>query len=153
MRALTIGRVAQEAGVNLQTVRYYQRCGLIREPDKPEEGYRVYDAEVVQRLRFVKRAQLLGFTLKEIRELLEFGDGHCRDVQSLAKVKRDGIHQQIQDLRRMQKVLDRYLKECDANPDPGHCLMIDALSAGAAADVGSGGASKRRSSEPRNRMT
>lgn len=134
MRALTIGRVALEAGVNLQTVRYYQRRGLITEPAKPFEGYRVYGAEVVERLRFVKRAQHLGFTLKEIQELLELGDGHCRDVQSLAQAKRDGIRRQIQDLRRMQKVLDRYLKECGNGPEPGHCSMIDALSTGACCD-------------------
>lgn len=134
MPTLSIGRVAQKAGVNLQTVRYYQRRGLIKVPAKPNQGYRVYGDEIVERLRFVKRAQHLGFTLKEIQELLELGDGHCQDVQSLAQAKRDGIRRQIQDLRRMQKVLDRYLKECGDNPEPGHCSMIDALSTGACCD-------------------
>lgn len=130
MRQLTIGKVAQKAGVNLQTIRYYQRQHLIEQPPKPIEGYRVYDDNVVNRVRFIKRAQLLGFSLKEVKDLLAMGDGHCDDVQALAQVKRDRVQAQIDDLECMKAALDRYLASCRQNKDPGHCSMIDALYAG-----------------------
>ncbi len=130
MRQLTIGKVAQKAGVNLQTIRYYQRQNLIEQPPKPIEGYRVYDDNVVNRVRFIKRAQLLGFSLKEVKDLLAMGDGHCDDVQALAQVKRDRVQAQIDDLECMKSALDQYLTSCRQNKDPGHCSMIDALYAG-----------------------
>lgn len=127
MALLTIGRLAEQAGVNLQTIRYYQRRGLIEQPPRPLEGYRSYEPATVDRVRFIKQAQRLGFTLKEIGELLDMGDGHCEDVQAMAEVKRNKIRQQIRELRRMQQVLDRYLEACRRNRDPGHCAMIEAL--------------------------
>ncbi len=127
MSTLTIGKVAQQAGVNLQTIRYYQRQKLIEQPPKPMDGYRVYDESVVNRVRFIKRAQLLGFSLKEVRELLDLGDGHCEDVQALAQAKRDRIQGQIEDLQCMRSAVDRYLASCRQNKDPGHCSLIDAL--------------------------
>ena len=71
---LTIGRLAQSAGVNVETIRYYQRVGLLKEPEKPAYGYRHYPPDTVARIRFIKRAQQLGFTLEEISELLSLGD-------------------------------------------------------------------------------
>ncbi len=75
-KPLTIGFLAGAAEVNVETVRYYQRFGIIDEPLKPFDGYRVYPPETVGRIRFIKRAKQLGFSLKEISELLELGDGH-----------------------------------------------------------------------------
>lgn len=127
MNGLTIGHMAEQAGVNLQTIRYYQRRGLIDVPAKPAQGYRRYAPSTVDRVRFIKQAQRLGFTLKEIRELLDLGDGHCEDVQAMAQAKREKIHRQIGELRNMQRALDRYLAQCRENRAPGHCSMIEAL--------------------------
>ena len=77
MGELTIGSLADEAGVNVETIRYYQRRGLMPEPDKPAQGYRRYDATTVKRVRFIKRAQALGFTLEEIGGLLKLDEAHA----------------------------------------------------------------------------
>ena len=103
---LTIGRLARAAGVNVETVRYYQRLGLVGEPAKPESGFRHYPADTLDRIVFIKRAQQLGFRLEEIRELLELGDGHCADVRNRAEEKRGQIEAQIRDLRAMRATLD-----------------------------------------------
>lgn len=76
-RALTIGRLAAAAGVNVETIRYYQRRGLLDEPNKPFQGYRHYPDDTVKRVRFIKRAQALGFTLEEIAGLLRLDGGDC----------------------------------------------------------------------------
>ncbi|MGH8401042.1 MAG: MerR family transcriptional regulator, partial [Gammaproteobacteria bacterium] len=76
---LTVSRVARAAKVNVETIRYYQRRGLLRRPAKPAQGYRTYSPETVERIRFIKRAQELGFTLAEIENLLALGAGHCRE--------------------------------------------------------------------------
>lgn len=136
MAQITIGKVAQQAGVNLQTIRYYQRQKLIEQPPKPIDGYRIYDEQVVNRVRFIKRAQLLGFSLKEVKDLLALGDGHCEDVQALAEEKRNRIQAQIDDLECMKSALDGYLTSCRKNKDPGHCSMIDALYAGLPCESG-----------------
>lgn len=136
MSQLTIGKVAQRAGVNLQTIRYYQRKKLIEQPPKPVDGYRIYDEAVVDRVRFIKRAQLLGFSLKEVNELLALADGHCEDVQALAQEKRDRIQSQIDDLESMKSALDNYLTSCKQNDDPGQCSMIEALYAGLPCESG-----------------
>jgi len=125
---LTIGKLAHSAGVNVETIRYYQRVGLLEEPAKPAWGYRHYPAETVARIRFIKRAQQLGFTLKEISELLSLGDGHCTDVQTLAEQKRDKIDQQISDLQAMRQVLTHLVEACQSNRSSDHCSVIDALS-------------------------
>lgn len=80
--------------MNIETVRYYQRVALIQEPPKPAEGYRHYPVDTVDRIKFIKRAQQLGFSLKEITELLELGNGHCVDVRACAENKRARIEQQ-----------------------------------------------------------
>ena len=125
---LTIGKLAQRAGVNVETIRYYQRVGLLKEPDKPAYGYRHYPADDIARIRFIKRAQQLGFTLKEISELLSLGDGHCTDVQALAEQKRDKIDQQISDLKAMRQVLTDLIEACQSDRSSEHCSVIDALS-------------------------
>lgn len=124
---LTIGRVARLAGVNIETVRYYQRVGLVSEPPKPLRSFRRYPATVVDRIRFIKRAQQLGFRLQEIGELLEFGDGHCKDVRARAEKKRTQIETQIRDLQALHATLDQLIQSCHAGTDAAHCPIVQTL--------------------------
>lgn len=123
----TIGRLARAAGVNVETVRYYQRVGLLTEPPKPREGYRVYTREAVDRIKFIKQAKKLGFNLKEISELLDLGDGHCGDVRRKAEQKRDRIAAQIADLQRLRATLDTLINACASGKDPTHCPIVESL--------------------------
>ena len=124
---LTIGRLAKVADVNIETIRHYQRKGLIVEPEKPLGGFRHYPDTSVDRIRFVKRAQQLGFSLEEIKQLLILGDQHCSDVQTLAKEKRDKIQQKIAGLLTIQAALDDLISTCYID-DTTHCGFIDGLS-------------------------
>lgn len=123
----TIGRLARAAGVNLQTVRFYQRRGLLPVFPRPMSGYRLYSHTDVQRIRFIKRAQALGFTLREIRQLLELSERRCREVRPLAEIKRDDVVRRMRDLNRMLRALDRALEACrQGDPDAG-CPLIETL--------------------------
>jgi MerR family mercuric resistance operon transcriptional regulator len=126
-QTLTIGRLARESGVSVETVRYYQRLGLIIEPDKPREGYRLYPADTVARLLFIKRAQQLGFTLGEIGELLEMDQGCCEDVRARAEEKRDQVNAQIRDLSALRDTLDTLIDSCNAGSSSVSCPIIDSL--------------------------
>jgi len=126
--SMTIGTVAWRAGVNLQTVRYYQRRRLIEQPPKPPSGYRRYDSGTVDRIRFIKRAQELGFSLAEIGELLELGDGRCDDVRRVAEDQRALVARRIADLTAMQDTLDALIERCRHAHLPGHCPLIETLS-------------------------
>lgn len=124
---LTIGKLADQAGVNVETIRYYQRIKLIREPVKPISGFRHYDVALVNTIKFIKRAQQLGFVLAEIKELLNLGDGNCHDVSALAIEKRHKIIKQINDLNAMKKELDGLIEACRKTADTPHCAMIESL--------------------------
>jgi len=126
--ALTIGRLAKAAGVNIETVRHYQRKNLILEPIKPEGGFRHYSNDSIDRIRFIKRAQQLGFSLKEIEQLLLLGSEHCHDVQALAIEKRDMIINQIKGLQTILSALDDLVCSCQTNKDASQCAFIEALS-------------------------
>jgi len=123
-QSLTIGKLARAAGVNIESVRYYQRVGLITVPDKPASGYRLYPDEAIDRILFIKRAQLLGFSLKEISELLELGSTHCVDIRQKAELKRDDINLKIKELSTLRDTLD----ERKHDHDPGHCAIVETLS-------------------------
>jgi MerR family mercuric resistance operon transcriptional regulator len=123
----TIGRLAAAAGVNVETVRYYQRIGLIYEPKKPKQGFRKYPNETLEHIRFVKRAQQLGFSLHEIAELLELGEGHCRDVRIRAEKKRDKIEKQIKDLQALQDTLNQLIRACHAGKGKQKCPIVETL--------------------------
>jgi MerR family mercuric resistance operon transcriptional regulator len=125
---LTIGKLAAAASVNLQTVRYYQRRGLIDQPPKPSSGYRRYPCATVDRIRFIKRAQGLGFSLDEIGELLKLGDGHCDDVRRVAENQRALVAARIADLAAMQDTLDGLIDRCRNAHAPDHCPLIETLS-------------------------
>ena len=128
MSELTIGSLADEAGVNVETIRYYQRRGLMPEPDKPAQGYRRYDATTVKRVRFIKRAQALGFTLEEIGGLLKHDEAHaCAETRELASHKLQTIETKLADLVAMRKALTALLCQCDAGAMKGNCPIIHAL--------------------------
>jgi MerR family transcriptional regulator, mercuric resistance operon regulatory protein len=126
--SLTISRLARAAGINLETIRYYQRRGLMREPTKPHHGYRIYSPDSVDRLRFIKRAQELGFTLAEIKKLLSIGDGHCRETRDLAERKLSLIQGRIRDLKAMERVLTTLVQACSQHGDSPGCPIIETLS-------------------------
>ncbi|MDT8385732.1 MAG: MerR family DNA-binding protein [Gammaproteobacteria bacterium] len=126
--ALTIGQLASAARVNVETIRYYQRIGLVTEPGKPAQGYRRYPAPTVARIRFIKRAQELGFTLHEITELLSLDDGDCCEARTIAEHKRDLIRQRIADLDAMQRELTRLIDDCKENvASQDRCAIIATL--------------------------
>jgi len=124
---LTIGKLAEQAGVTIETIRYYQRKGLLREPDKPFSGYRQYPRDAIARIRFIKRAQQCGFTLREIAELLSLDSGHCEDVRKMAELKRQQIDAQIHDLTALLDVLDRLVEGCREDSSTEQCSLIEAL--------------------------
>lgn len=127
-KTFTIGKLAMAADVNVETIRYYQRLALIKEPAKPDQGYRQYSPEYVSRVRFIKRAKQLGFTLKEIRELLDLGDGHCQEVQQLTRLKVTMIEERLRDLHTMQRALVDLLAQCEATDGKDiHCALIEVL--------------------------
>ena len=128
MSELTIGSLADEAGVNVETIRYYQRRGLMPEPDRPAHGYRRYGATTVKRVRFIKRAQALGFTLEEIGGLLKLDEAHaCAETRELASHKLQTIETKLADLVAMRKALTALLCQCDAGAMKGNCPIIHAL--------------------------
>lgn len=127
-KPLTIGNLAKAAEVNVETVRYYQRVNLIVEPDKPLQGYRIYPDDTLKRIQFIKRAQQLGFSLKEIAELLQLGEGQCEDVRHLAESKRNQIDKQINDLQNLKKTLNQLISCCKTDNKENHCAIVEALS-------------------------
>ena len=132
-KPLTIGFLAKAANVNIETIRYYQRIGLITEPDKPLKGYRSYPTETLKRIKFIKRAQQLGFNLKEVAELLQLGDGsskdQCSDVRQQAELKREHIDQQINDLKNLRGTLTKLINSCKSDKGSQHCAIVETLSA------------------------
>lgn len=130
-RGMSIGELSRRTGSNVETVRYYERIGLI--PAPPRRGrYRNYGSDDVGRLRFVRRARGLGFTLDEVRALLGLatgGQGSCVEVRSLAAAHLADVKAKIADLRRMERVLIDAVRACDAGDDAG-CPLIDSLNAG-----------------------
>ncbi len=125
---MTIGRLASAAGVNIETVRFYQRSGLIDEPSKPHSGYRTYEESDVRRIRFIKRAQLLGFALEEIAGLLKLeGSRACADTRALAARKLATVEVKLSDLLAMQKALADMVSRCGVEDGTDGCPIIRAL--------------------------
>ncbi|MCP1175848.1 Hg(II)-responsive transcriptional regulator (plasmid) [Ralstonia solanacearum] len=125
---LTIGKLADAAGVNVETIRYYQRRGLLDEPSKPPGGHRRYASEQVRRVRFIKRAQALGFTLDEVGTLLLLDAASaCGETHALAARKLDLIERKMADLAAMCQVLTGLVRQCEAGDGHATCPIIDAL--------------------------
>ncbi len=123
-----IGDLARTVGVNVETVRYYQRIGLLPLPTRFYGTQRRYDAMYLNRLRSICRARELGFTLKEIRELLSLDDNHCQDVQQLAQIKYEQLESKRKDLAKISHTLEKLLAACkNGSVTPEHCAILHAL--------------------------
>jgi MerR family copper efflux transcriptional regulator len=129
-KALTIGRVSRRAGVGVETVRFYEREGLIEEPPRRLSGYREYDDKVVSRLGFIRRAKDLGFTLKEIKELLSLRRDtttSATDVKRQAETKIADIEGKIRSLQKMKKALAKLTSACSCHGTSAECPLLHAL--------------------------
>ena len=125
MQSMTIGRLASAAGVHVETIRYYQRRGLLSEPKRPAAGVRRYGEEAAARLRFIKRAQDIGFTLDEIGELLRLERG-CRNARDLAAAKLIAVERRLADLRRIRRTLRELIGRCEQGGAQS-CPIINTL--------------------------
>lgn len=131
MTFLQTGEVARQAGVNVETLRFYERRGILPEPPRRASGYREYPPDTVDLIRFIKRAQELGFSLKEIRELLDLRQGSRRatgQVPRLVKAKIAEIDQKIRDLEAMNQALAGLLGACEKKTSRACCPIIASLS-------------------------
>ncbi len=132
---LTTSEVAERADVNVQTVRYYERRGLIPEPPRTSAGYRQYGPEHVARIRFIKRAQELGFTLEEAHELLDLRaapSADRSDVRRVARNKIEEVRTKIRDLLRIEAKLEELVAVCDGEGSTDACPILHALEGPAA---------------------
>lgn len=124
----TIGGVARAAGVNVETIRYYQRLKLLEEPARPPGGVRRYTGAVIERVRFIKRAQELGFSLREIQRLLRLGDPQrCGEARALASEKLALVEARVADLQRLRGVLKELIGRCDLRRGKVACPIIESL--------------------------
>ncbi|MBW2148695.1 MAG: MerR family transcriptional regulator [Deltaproteobacteria bacterium] len=130
MDAMLISALARKAGVNVETIRYYERRGLLSRPPRPAEGYRRYPPEALNRLRFIKSAQGLGFTLKEIKELLALGtggDAGCPDVLGIAQQKIRQIEEKIRSLESMHRALVELAESCPGEGGLFRCPIWESM--------------------------
>ena len=129
MDGLTIGQIAARAGVHKETIRYYQSLGLVDEPARRLGSVRRYGDAAIARLRFIKRAQQLGFSLDEVKKLLLLEDGqNCSETRKLAEQKLGVIKDRIADLNRMRRLLQGLIKDCERGGRPRRCPIIATLS-------------------------
>lgn len=127
--SLTRGALAARTGCNIETIRYYERVGLLPSPPRSAAGYRLYGADLLKRLNFVRRSRELGFTVKEIRSLLRLVDGRkftCAQVERLARDHVHEIRRKIADLKKYQRVLETMAAQCGGGTVP-ECPIVDAL--------------------------
>ena len=131
METFTIGHLAQRAGVNIETVRFYEKRGLMPKPNRTESGYRQYTGNDVMRILFIKRAKELGFTLKEIDELFSLkivDETTCGDVRHLAQHKIEIVARKILDLQKIKSKLEELVVLCEQeNISTGECPILEAL--------------------------
>lgn len=129
---LTIGKVARAANTGVETIRYYEREGLIEKPARSASGYRHYRADVIARLRFIRQAKELGFSLHEIKELLALKVAprkSCADVRARAQVKIADVEQRIAQLNRMKRALVKLAAACSGRGPTSECPILEALEA------------------------
>ena len=128
---MTIGRLAQAAGVGVETVRYYQRRGLLPQPAPARGAYRHYPPAAAARLRFIRRAQQLGFTLEEIASLLQLSDGtDRRSIRRITAARLAQLQERMADMQKMADVLQHLLHECEHDGDAAHCPIIESIAGG-----------------------
>lgn len=131
MEQLTVGELAKRGDVNLETIRYYERRGLMPKPPRSASGYRLFSPESVRRIRFIKRAQELGFSLKEIKELLALqvsADGTSANVRERAEAKIADIEEKIKTLRAMRKALGLLTNACCGQGSVSECPILESFS-------------------------
>jgi MerR family mercuric resistance operon transcriptional regulator len=130
MGTLTIGKLAKKANVNIETIRYYERKGLIPKPNRRESGYREYSEDTVRRIQFIKHAKELGFSLKEIHELLSLRldpKTPCSEVKNRAEIKIADIEEKVKTLQRMKKALVKLTRACSGKGPVMECPILEAL--------------------------
>ena len=130
MNVLTAGQLAKKANVKKETVRYYERRGLIPEPERSDSGYRQYSQDAVSRIMFIKRAQELGFSLNEISELLSLRvDNHttCGDFKNIAEVKISEVEEKIHSLNQIKTALSKLVALCSGEGPTSECPIVEAL--------------------------
>lgn len=125
---MSIGTLANAAGVNVETIRFYQRKSLMQEPDRPQGRIRHYGETDLARVRFIKSAQRLGFSLEEVAGLLKLEDGsHCTEARAQAEQKLADVRARLTDLRRMEAALQELVQRCRAARGKVCCPLIQAL--------------------------
>jgi MerR family mercuric resistance operon transcriptional regulator len=125
-----IGELAEKCSVNKETIRYYERLGLIPEPNRTKKGYRMYSLQTIDRLNFIKRMQELGFTLNEIDKLLGIVDHNevkCRDIYDFTVLKLEDIKRKIEDLKKIERMLIDLKDRCPENKNIYECPIIETL--------------------------
>lgn len=130
---MKIGNVARQAGIGIETIRYYERQGLLDEPVRRPSGYRQYDESIIARLRFIRRAKGLGFTLSEIRELLSLWferDASCCEVRRRALSKITEIEERIVALQGMKRSLKKLITKCERRGSLSACPLLEGLEDG-----------------------
>ena len=130
MDGFKTSEVARAGGVNLETIRYYERRGLLPKPPRTPAGYRAFNPEAVRRIRFIKQAQALGFSLKDVRELLSLRVDprrSCGDVRARAEAKLADIEEKIRGLHAMKKTLARFIAACSGRGPVSKCPILEAL--------------------------
>ncbi len=130
MEEMTIGQLAKKAAVNLETIRYYERRGLVPDPPRNKRGHRIYSREALKRIKFIKRSQTLGFSLKEISELLSLRvepGTTCGDIKIRVEAKIVDIEKKITDLEKMRMALMRMSDKCMDKEPVGQCPILEAL--------------------------
>ena len=128
---LRIGEVARLAGVNIQTLRYYERRGILEAPERSRSGYRQYPVETVELIRTIKRAQKLGFSLDEIERLLRIrdgGNGACTKARDLAVQKLELLNREIHELADVKRTLEELIRDCQPRRPPEDCGLLTAIS-------------------------
>ncbi|WIX32616.1 Hg(II)-responsive transcriptional regulator [Salinicola sp. JS01] len=134
-KTLTIGSLAKVSGVHVETIRYYQRRGLLPEPRRPPGGIRRYGSSDIERLNFVKTAQQVGFSLNEIGDLLRLDDGtHCQEAGALAEHKLRDVREKLDRLERIEKLLNELVTRCHAHQGNITCPLIASLHEGIETD-------------------
>lgn len=125
---LTIGKLSDRTGVKIETIRYYEKIGLLPPAPRKQSGHRIYDSASVDRLCFIKRGRELGFSISNIRSLLGLEDEKpsCGQVYEITKMHLADIRSKIADLKRLEKTLSRVARECDRNAGP-NCAIIEML--------------------------
>lgn len=126
---MKIGQLSKQANCKIETIRYYEKTGLLPAPDRSTGGYRIYDDDHLKRLLFIRRCRELGFTIEEIRGLLKLVDGGnytCSDVKQITLGHVDSIRQKIVDLKKLEKTLSQIASKCAGGSTP-ECPIIDAL--------------------------